>query len=132
MIKSVALYGFASATREGVWQSKADEVWSIGWAYKYDLPRLDLILEIHPIWLQALSKNPEYQKPRDHWAWMKANTTVPLYMLIQHPEVPMCVEYPILQAMDLVPVSRRRKVFSSSFDFLVPLAILKGYKRIEV
>jgi hypothetical protein len=128
---SVALYGFATETREGVWQSKADEVWSIGWAYKYDTPRLDCILEIHPIWLQARSQKPEYVKPRDHWDWLKANHTIPIYMLKAHPEVPMAISYPIQEAMRLVPPYRRKKVFTSSFPYLVALAILKGYNPIK-
>lgn len=130
-MKSVALYGFAPATREGVWQSKADEVWSIVWAYKYELPRLDRIIEMHPVWLQAASQKAEYVKPREHWEWMKSNTDIPLYMLIQHPEVPMCVRYPIEGVQDLVPLNRRRKVFSSSFDYLMGLAIYEGFERIE-
>lgn len=128
---SVALYGFATATNGGIVHSKADHIWSLGWAYKYPVPRLDMILEIHPIWLQARCQKPEYQKPRDHWTWMKANTTIPLYMMVKHPEVPMAVRYPIEAAQALVPVPRRKAVFSSSFDFLMALSIVQGYERIE-
>jgi len=130
-MKTVALYGFATATNGGIWQSKADEIWSIAWAYKYDVPRLDLLLEIHPIWLQARSPKPEYEKARTHWEWLKHECTIPVYMLVKDPEVPTSVRYPIEDAMRLVPKYRRRKVFSSSFDFLVALAILKGFERIE-
>jgi hypothetical protein len=130
-MKSVALYGFAPATREGVWKSKADKVWSIVWAYKYEMPRLDRIIEMHPIKMQAASAKPEYIKAREHWAWLKANTTIPIYMLAQYPEVPMCRIYPIGRVQALVPTARRRKVFSSSFDYLIALAILEGYERIE-
>jgi hypothetical protein len=132
MLHSVALYGFASASREGVWNSKADEVWSVVWAYKYDIPRLDRLLEIHPIWLQAASDKEEYIKPREHWEWLKQNTTIPVYMLTKRPEIPMCVRYPIEDAMKLVHEGRRKKVFTSSFDYLMALAILEGVKRIEV
>jgi len=130
-MKSVALYGFAPATREGVWQSKADEVWSIIWAYKYEIPRLDRIIEMHPIWMQAQSQKPEYVKAREHWAWLRQNITTPIYMLEQREEVPRCIRYPIGAAQSLVPLPRRHKVFSSSFDYLIALAILEGYGRIE-
>jgi len=129
-MRTVALYGFATATNGGIWQSKADEIWSIAWAYKYDVPRLDRLLEIHPIWMQARSQKPEYEKARTHWEWMKT-ATLPIYMLVKHPEVPMSVRYPIEKAMALVPPYRRKKVFSSSFDFLVALAIIEGFDRIE-
>jgi len=128
---SVALYGFAPATREGVWQSSANQVWSIVWAYKYDLPRLDRIIEIHPVWMQAASQKPEYQKPRDHYAWLKANTKIPVYMTEQRPEVPRCIRYPIEDVQAILPSSRRKKVFSSSFDFLMGLALYEGFDRIE-
>ena len=131
-LRSVALYGFAPNSREGIWQSKADEIWSIVWAYKYDVPRIDRLLEIHPIWMQAKSQKPEFEKPRQHWEWMKQNTSIPIYMTVQHPEVPMCVQYPIEEAMNLVPPARRRKVFTSSFDYLMAMAIVEGAERIEV
>lgn len=130
-MRSVALYGFATTTREGIWQSKADEFWSIVWAYKYKTPPLSRLLEMHPIWMQAQSQKPEYVKAREHWAWLKANTEIPVYMLQAHPAVPMAVCYPIRAAQALVPPSRRRAVFSSSYDYLMALAILEGFGRIE-
>jgi hypothetical protein len=130
-MRTVAFYGFATLTREGIWQSKADEIWSVIWAYKYKVPRLDRLLEMHPIWLQARSKKPEYKKARDHWKWLKNNHTIPIYMLVQHPSVPMAVRYPIEAAQELVPPARRKAVFTSSFDFLMAMAIVEGFDRIE-
>jgi len=130
-VKSVALYGFASTTRDGIWNSKANEIWSITWAYKYDLPRIDCLLEIHPIWMQARSQKPEYQKPRDHWEWLKQNTTIPVYMIANHPEVPMCIRYPLEGVQSLLPAARQKKVLTSSFDYLMALAVYEGFERIE-
>jgi hypothetical protein len=70
-------------------------------------------------------------KAREHWQWLKDNKTIPVYMLVEHPEVPMSVEYPIAAAMELVPPTRRRKVFTSSFDYLMACAIVEGFERIE-
>lgn len=130
-MKSVALYGFAPVSRDGIWKSQADEVWSIVWAYKYNLPRLDRLLEIHPIWLQAKSEKPEYIKAREHWEWMKQNTTIPIYMTVLHPEIPMSVCYPLEGVQSLIPPARRKSVLTSSFDYLMALAVYEGYKRIE-
>lgn len=130
-MKSVALYGFASISRDGIWQSTADEVWSIAWAYNYHIPRLDMILEIHPIWMQARSQKPEFEKVRHHWEWLKTNHTIPVYMTEVRPEVPRSLRYPLEEVQALLPAARRRSVFTSSFDFLMGLAILKGYDRIE-
>jgi len=129
--RSVAFYGFASVSREGIWDANVDEIWSVIWAYKYNVPRLDRLFEMHPIWMQAASKKTEYQKPRDHWEWLKMNDDIPVYMLVDHPEVPMCIRYPVEQVSTLVPPARRRKVFTSSFDYLMGLAIYEGFERIE-
>lgn len=130
-MKSVALYGFAPSNREGIWTSKADEIWSIAWAYKYNIPRIDRLVEIHPVWMQAKSKKPEYSKVREHWKWLKNNKDIPVYMIAEHPDVPKSVQYPLKEVMDLLPVSRRRNVFTSSFDFLMGLAVHEGFERIE-
>lgn len=131
-MKTVALYGFASVSREGIHNSKADEIWSITWAYKYNVPRIDRLFEMHPIWMQAKSQKPEYIKPREHWEWMKKNTDIPIYMLLNHPEVPKSIRYPIEKVWELIPSSRRRNVFTSSFDYLMGLAILEKFERIEL
>ena len=101
------------------------------WAYNYKIPRLDRIFEMHPVWMQARSQKPEFQKVRDHWEWLKNNQDIPVYMMELRPEVPKAVRYPIESVSELVPVSRRRKVFTSSFDYLMALAICEGYERIE-
>lgn len=44
----------------------------------------------------------------------------------------MARAYPIQQAQALLPVARQRSVFTSSFDFLMALAIIEGFERIEV
>ena len=86
---------------------------------------------MHPIWMQAASDKPEYQKARDHWEWLQNNKTIPIYMLEQRPEVPMCRRYLIEGVGALLPERRRHKVFTSSFDFLMGLAIYEGFERIE-
>jgi len=96
------------------------------------MPRLDRLVEIHPVWIQAASGKEEYQKPREHWEWLKKNREIPVYMMTRHPDVPMSVQYPLRDAMALVPPDRRRRVFTSSFDYLMALALVEGVRRIEV
>jgi hypothetical protein len=95
------------------------------------MPRLDRILEMHPVWLQARSQKPEYEKVRQHWEWLKSNTTTPVYMLSKHPQVPMSVRYPLEEVQAMLPESRRKSVLTSSFDYLMGLAVIEGYDRIE-
>lgn len=43
----------------------------------------------------------------------------------------MSIRYPLEQVQAKLPYARQRKVFSSSFDFLMGLALMEGYRRIE-
>jgi len=135
---SVALVGFAPNTLEHVRLSSADEIWSIVWAYKYhQFSRLNRLFEMHPIWMQAESRKKEYVKPREHWAWLKVNKQFPVYMLEDRQEVPACVRYPIEDVTrDLLGGWTRSgkpmHLFTSSFDFMIALAIHEGFDEIEI
>ena len=137
-MKTVAICGFASTTRDGVRRSKADEIWSLNWVYNYDfLPRIDRLFEMHPIWLQAKNKKPDYEKPRKHWVWLQEQHPFPIYMLEHRPEVPACVVYPLdkisreLFGDRLVKGKKPLRVFGSSMDYMTALAIYEGFERIE-
>ena len=166
-MKTVAICGFASTTRDGVRRSTADEIWSLNWVYNYDfLPRIDRLFEMHPIWWQAKNTKPAYEKPRKHWQWLQEQHPFPIYMLEHRPEVPACVVYPIekvsfdlfgakwyYQLFDFRKFSfdwwmkilhRRKKgglllrgrnpmrLFGSSVDYMLALAIHEGFERIEL
>lgn len=133
----VAVVGFAPNTLDQVRRSPADEIWSLVWAYKYDqFPRIDRLFEMHPIWQQAGSDKPEYVKPRTHWAWLKTNNRLPVYMLEQRPEVPRSRRYPIEQVEAMLAGWTRSgetgRMFTSSIDYMLALAILEGFDEIEL
>lgn len=134
---SVALVGFAPNTLEQVRHTQADEIWSLVWAYKYDqFPRIDRLFEMHPIWVQAQSKKAEYVKPREHWAWLKVNSRIPVYMLEERAEVPASVRYPIedvtAQLAGWTRSGEPQMMFTSSLDYMLGLAILEGFDEIEI
>ncbi len=134
---SVALVGFAPNTLDQVKRTRADEIWGIVWAYKYpEFPRIDRLFEMHPIWVQAQTKKREYVKPREHWEWLKANQNIPVYMQEQRPEVPLSVRYPIEEAEALLDGWTRSgaavRMFTSSLDYMLALAILEGFDEIEI
>ena len=133
----VALVGFAPNTLEHVRNTDADEIWSIVWAYKYkQFSRIDRLFEMHPLWMQAQSKKPEYVKPREHWAWLKANTRIPVYMMEKRAELPMSRRYPIEQVEALMSgwtrSGEQMKMLTSSFDYMIALAIIEGFNEIEI
>jgi len=136
-MRSVALVGFAPNTIRQARTTQATEIWSLVWAYKYpELPRIDRLFEMHPVWDIAKSTKSEYVKPREHWAWLRANQQIPVYMTEQRPEVPRCVRYPIEEVTDMLGgwtrSGEKMRLFTSSFDYMLALAIYEGYDEIEI
>ena len=136
---SVALIGLAKVTREGIRQSSADEFWALNWSYKYDfIPRIDRLFEMHPVWAYAGTKKKEYKKPREHWKWLQEPHPYPIYMLHQLPSVPACVRYPIeavtadIFGDRLIYGDEPRDYYSSSFDYMMALAIYERWDIIEL
>ena len=123
-MKSVAFYCYSPKTRDLIHQSKADEIWSVNWVWQYDVPRVDRLLDMHPRWhLQAPG-----DMMQEHWAWLQEPHDFPIYMLEPFPEVPNCVLYPI----DEVIANVGRRYFTSSVAYLLGLALLEGFDRIEL
>ena len=138
-MKTVALVGLAETTRGAVAQSKADEIWTLNWAYLYDfLPRIDRLFELHPIWVYQRSKKPEYIKPRRHWRWLHKPRDYPVYMLRSFPKIPNCIEYPLQEVTNFLFGNKLLKggdpisFYSSSVDYMLALAMYEGFDRIEL
>ena len=137
-MRSVALVGFAPNTIQQARTTQATEIWSLVWAYKYpELPRIDRLFEMHPVWDIAQSLKREYVKPREHWAWLRANKQFPVYLLEHRPEVPRGVRYPIEDVTNELLGGWTRSgeqmhLFTSSFDYMMALAIYEGFDEIEI
>lgn len=97
----------------------------------WDLPpRIDKCVDIHPRWLL---ENERYAPPM--WKWLQEPRDFPVYMQEAHADIPGSEPYPIDEIIEMVPVFRwdemkRNKFLSSSFDYLLALAILDRPKRI--
>jgi len=135
--KSVALCGFAPNTLPLVRDSKAQELWSLVWGYKYtELPRIDRLYELHPVWVYAESNRPVYAKLIEHDTWLRTNELIPVYGLERRSEWPMSNRYPIERVEELLGSwehsGARGRMFTSSFDYMIAHAVLDGYQRIEI
>lgn len=133
MRDTVCLVGFASNTMKFYKQErrKAD-IWSVNFAVtKHKISPLKVLLELHDT--NSLSKHPSF---REHWKWLQKPHSFPIYMQEPHPLVPSAVKYPYEEACELtkglIKGGESVKYFTSSFDFLMALAILKGYENIKV
>lgn len=133
----IALVGGAETTRGAVQFSQAEEIWTPNWSYKYDyVPRIDKLFEMHPVWIYADTDKEAWQKPREHWDWLRNEHPYPIYMLRKHPDVPASIRYPFEDVIRKVFKHVKRKnwetseltrarFFTSSFDYMLGLAILK-------
>ena len=138
-MRTVALAGGAAETREGIRESKADEVWTLNWSYKYDyIPRIDRLFEMHPIWLYSNTGKPMWEKPARHWEWLNTQQAgYPIYMLDYFPGISGCVRYPIEEVSQdlfgerLVKGQSPHVLYTSSFDYMMALAIHEGFNVIE-
>lgn len=137
-MRTVAILGGAPHTRDAVWQSSADEIWTMNWSYKYDyVPRIDRLFEMHPIWLYAGTDKPQWRKPREHWKWLQEKHPYPIYMLGQLPKIPSCVRYPIEQVTEhifggLLKGEKPSDFYTSSADYMLALAIFEEWDVIEL
>lgn len=126
----LALAGGATLTTGGLKTTQADEIWSMNWSYLYDyIPRIDRLFEMHPVWLFARSDDPELEKMRQHWEWLKINLAIPVYMLAQLPQIPRCIRYP-LEDIDKVLFNGQllrgyedKQLFTSSADYMMGMAV---------
>lgn len=130
-MKTVALVGFNKATMK--FHTGVDApVWTINHAWKYDIPRIDRLFEIHL---------PEHRKTsnkitKDHDNWLSQKHDFPIYTLPgTYEEIPSSVAYPFDEIAQehcggLLAGDKVQHVFTSSFDYMLALAIHEGYKKI--
>ena len=140
-VKSVAIVGFASATREQVRKSNADEVWSLNMLHSSSNLRkifplnIDRLFELHPFWML---KKEWYTMTADHWGWLtKIKHHYPIYLIEEHPEIHNGVRYPLEPIIEkyLPRVWRgdeRARYFTCSLCYMIALAIYEGFERIEI
>ena len=90
--------------------------------------------ELFSAWFQMHSED-QWRGGRNgqaHIKWLKEKHPFPIYMQAKHKDVPASVEYPIEQVRELWPIQLPGPVLSNSFCYAIGLAVVKGYKEIEL
>lgn len=133
MGKTIALVGFADNTSYLAKDTKADEIWSLRTWYKIaDLPRVDRLFEIHPYeFLHGRRDDTEYIE------YLQRAHPFPIYMQEINPDKPSSVVYPLEEVIHNLFVNLRRgekviRYFTSTFSYMLALAILENPDRIEI
>lgn len=133
-MKRVALVGFNSKTMS-FHKSAPDgcEIWSLNHAWKYDIPRVDRLFEIH---------KPEHRKnsnkiTKQHDDWLQERHSFPIYTIPKLDYIPASKAYPYEQVVDkfcggLLAGDKVQKVFTSTFDYMMALAIYEGFDEIYI
>ena len=101
-------------------QDRDLEVWGINEGY-LNMPRWDKWFQIHS-WdeIENNRKDPE------HLAKLQA-MKCPIYMQQHHDQIPNSVEYPLNEMLE-----EFGEIFSSTLDYMMAMAIMGGYKEIEL
>lgn len=132
--RTVALVGFAESSRDQVWQSEADEIWSVNYAYQYKLPPLTRLFELHKLEFIASIKG---EKSENHLEYLKQKHDHIIYMLDPTDENPSAVKFPMDDVLEDVfeNISRAGQpnpYVCSSIGYMLALAIYEGFSKIEL
>ena len=133
---SVALVGMGRSWREAI-DSEADEKWGINYIYELtgnsDL-EVDRVFDIHDLSYYRDSQET-VDKHIKHWNFLTGKKPFRFYGPIEYEEVPDLEVYPIQDVIKLTEgfgrytseegEIKRARLFTSSFDYLVGLAILE-------
>lgn len=134
MKSTVAIVGSHPRTREAFDFSRTDcDVWLFNEAISNKgntwAKRADAIFQMH---IPVIWQNPNNRNDNGHYEWLKTQTEVPvIYMQEAYPDVPRAVKYPLADVRALLN-DNPDHFLSSSVPQAMGLAILQGYKRIEV
>jgi len=125
----VAIVGFSMQTRHlAPYKDDEYEIWGLNEAYAHDfMPKIDRWFQLHPRW--DFTKKENMADP-NHWEWLQKDRDYPIYMQKQHDDVPNSVELPINEITD--KFLNGKKYFTSSLAYQIGLAMLMGFKRIEL
>jgi len=87
--------------------------------------------QLHPKW--SFTRGHSH----NHWEWLQEEHPFPIYMQQVFDDVPSSVKYPLREIQkELIHIVRGefpiKKIFSSTFDYAMALALKDGFERIEL
>jgi len=138
---NVAIVGFAENTRELHKKAKVDEIWSLNRCWELDW-NVDRIFEMHSLEYISDPNNADTKASLargklTHWEWLQNNRNVPVITLEKYSEIPYSVAYPLNDVIadvygDMYRGRERMRLFASTFDYMVAMAIHEKVDRIEI
>jgi protein-tyrosine-phosphatase len=136
MSKTIAIAGFSTTTLGALKQSRADEIWTVNHAFVMDfaIPRMDRVFELHKYGWFLRKGQHVLTKYR---AWLRRQHPFPIYMQKVYKSFPASVRYPFEEVNDyvfskLLRGNERNLYYTSSFSYMLALAIYEKVKRVEI
>jgi hypothetical protein len=136
--KTVAIVGMAATSCSLAPFDDPDvEIWGLNEAHAFPwMKRATRWFQIHnsDSWKRYIAK----RDVRGHFDWLKKNPwDIPIYMQYYQEIIPKSVGYPLHEIMDKVfPLfnkgDKKVKYFTSSFAYMMGVAVLEDFERIEV
>lgn len=83
------------------------------------------------------TKASQHKGEKTHWEWLQEEHDYPVYCLEQYPEIHNSIRYPFEDVNSYVYRNLYRnnvniKLFASTFDYMIALAIYEQVRRIEI
>ena len=133
----VALVGMApSSCSLAPYDEPGVEVWALNEMHTFSwMKRATRWFQMH--------KSSSYMRPmakrgqKGHWEWLQKKRDIPIYMLWTDARIPDSVEYPLDEVVgrffkNLYKGEARVKYFTSTLSYMIALALLEGFERIEL
>jgi len=132
--KTVALVGagWSSATWTP-WDEDGIEVWGMNEMHGYPWFKFEGVSR----WFQLHHKSAFTREHRfNHWEWLQEEHPFQIYMQRVYDDVPSSVKYPLRKMQKnlnniIRGEGKLKKLFSSTFNYQMALALDEGYERIE-
>ena len=123
---TVALVGFAETTRDlAPWDDPDTEIWGLNEAYLQPfMKRWDRWFQLHPE--DNFNRDTNTNDP-DHPKWLRKKHKKPIYLQEAYPYIPDAIKYPLDEV-----IANYGDYLMSSFAFMLALAMLEGFERIEL
>lgn len=141
--KSVALVGFAPTSCSlAPYNEPGIEVWGLNEAHSFSwMKSWDRWFQLHPEsdFTRDIDDHRAHERGyvKGHYDWLKQEHGKPIYMLYSYSQVPDCQTYPLEDVSqrffkNILKGEERIKYFTSSFSYMLSLALYEGFERVEI
>jgi hypothetical protein len=136
--KTVAMVG-TSTTSCGFapYDDLGVEIWACNETHNYRwMTRATRWFQIHAS--RSFKRETDSHGNKGHYDWLKKNPwDIPIYMRYHYSEIPKSIEYPFDKVREVLMKNFKKgkntpNYLTSSFAYMIPIAILDGFERIEM